>query len=309
VACALPIGGLFRRRAAARGALGVVALLVLLLGLRVVRDAWYAESRRTERFGTGWNRRQLPVDAIAFAERVQLPGAVLNHLNFGGWMLHAQGRPVFIDGRLEVVGESFFNDYQRIFSSEVALEQAVQRYGIGWIIYPTTFMPELTRRLSGDARWKLAYVDGVAVIFVRIDRPDTRDDPARFVDPSAAAGSVPVSPAISWNHLPGMGGRPRRSSITRWWDGVLRHQEYPADDMNVGLVHLFRRENAPAIRRFTAAIERSDGAWYDAYLNLGSALWRSGDREGAAAAYRVVLTDDPENRLARERLAGSGTPE
>jgi len=41
------------------------------------------------------------------------------------------------------------------------------------------------------------------------------------------------------------------------------------------------------------------------YQNLGAALFRLGRLDEARACYRVVLADDPDNRIARERLRGN----
>jgi hypothetical protein len=288
-----------RTRAAFPGAAIVV---VAALAARVVTDAYYVDSRRTDRIGAGWNRMQLPVDAAAWAAGAHLPGRPLNHINFGGWLLHAQDAPVFIDTRLEVVGESFYNDYRRIMSSEIALEHAVARHDIGWLITPHAGHAELIRRLSADPRWRLGYLDGLAAVFVRIDRPDT-ENPDPFVVPEIAAWTAPGAPATPWRELPGLGGPPRRTGLAAWLAGFVVRQEFPFDDMSIGLFHLYRGEAEPAARRFTSTILASRGRWHDAYVNLGSAFWRLDEKEAARAAYRVALEDDPGIRVARERLS------
>jgi len=306
---ALPIGKWIERRwklpAVHRALPAAAILLSLILAVRIFHDAYYLETRRTDRFGVGWNRLVLPVEAATFVNKLDMPGAMLNHLNFGGYLMWATKGPVFIDGRLEVVGESFYNDYNRIFTSEVALEQAVARHGIGWIITPYAGAPELIRRLSADSRWRLAHVDGLAAVFVRVDRADVRDRVETLMNPRVAELLAPGPPSIPWNQLPGMGGpSPRSGGLARWVDGLLHRQRFPSDDFYVGLFCLFRKEYEPAARLFTSAIISSDGAWYDAYANLGAVLWRQGDKAGAAAAYKVVLREDPGNRVARERVGG-----
>ncbi|MDZ4805901.1 MAG: hypothetical protein SGI90_13660 [Candidatus Eisenbacteria bacterium] len=303
---AMPIGRWIERRwqhPILRRALPVAAIVAaIVLSLRVFHDAYYLDTRRTDRIGVGWNRLILPVEAAAFANKVNMPGAMLNHLNFGGYLMWATKGPVFIDGRLEVVGESFFNDYGRILSSEVALEQAVARHGIGWIVTPYAGAPELIRRLSADPRWRLAHVDGLAAVFLRVDRADVRDRVEGMIDPRLGALLAPGPPSIPWNQLPEMGGPPRPGAFARWADGLFRRQQFPGDDFYIGLFCYFRKEYEPAARRFTEAIRSSHGAWYDAYANLGSVLWRNGDKAGATAAYEVVLREDPLNKVALERV-------
>ena len=70
----------------------LVALTSVLLSLRVRNDAYYIASRRMERFGLGWDERRLPIGAVEHARRVGLTGRVLNHLNFGGYLMWAAGQ-------------------------------------------------------------------------------------------------------------------------------------------------------------------------------------------------------------------------
>ncbi|TPW09224.1 MAG: hypothetical protein FD129_2271, partial [bacterium] len=173
----MPVGRWIEQRwkqPAMRHALPVAGILVaIVLSLRVFHDAYYLDTR---------HRLILPVEAAAFVNKANLPGAMLNHLNLGGYLMWATKGPVFIDGRLEVVGEAFFNDYNRILGSEIALEHAVARHDIGWIIIPYAGAPELIRRLSADFRWRLAHLDGLAAVFVRTDRADVRDRVESLID-------------------------------------------------------------------------------------------------------------------------------
>ncbi|HEX7879127.1 MAG TPA: hypothetical protein VF720_06935 [Candidatus Eisenbacteria bacterium] len=302
-----PLGQwLTKRRPVFRTAVPVAGILVaIILCLRVYHDAYYLDTRRPDRFGFGWNRFALPVETAAYLNSHDMPGAMLNHLNFGGYLMHATKGPVFIDGRLEVVGESFYNDYLRIFGSEVALEQAVQRNGIGYIVTPYTIAPELIRRVSADPRWTLTHLDNVAAVFVRNDRAGTKDRMSSFVDSKLASQLAAGPPSVSWNQLPGMGGPPRAGKLTRWVGGLSGRQTFPNDEFYVGLFCYLRKEYEAAGRHFTEAIRTSRGDWYDPYANLGAVLWRNNMKPAAEAAYRVVLIEDPDNSVARQRSTGT----
>jgi hypothetical protein len=285
-----------------RGVTVVIAIVTVLLGARTVTDAYYLGSRRPERFGWGWNRQALPIEAAEHALRVGLPEHVLNHLNFGGYLMWALPQPVFIDGRLEVVGESFFEEYRRTLASEEGIEAAVARFGVRWIVFPYATNPELLTRLSRDPRWRLAHVDPVAVIFVR-ESPDA----ARFVGPSALSSGPPEAPEVG--SLPGLDrGTRRRGKVARWLAGLYERQVFPDQEHYLGLFHLFRGEPAVAAAWFAAGIARSKGAYYEMYQNLGAALFRLGRLDEARTCYRIVLGEDPDNRVARERLRGMALP-
>lgn len=293
-----------RNAAALRVALVGGMGLAIVLGLRVATDAYYIASRRPERFGCGWNRLALPVDAADHARRAGIPPRVLNHLNFGGYLMWALPQPVFIDGRLEVVGERFFEEYRRTLASQEGIEACVERYGVRWIVFPYATNPGLLNRLGRDRRWRLAWFDHLAVIFVR-EGPGA----AAWVAPEAAAVAEPgaprtAPPALELRSLPGLGGAPRPGRASRWLSGCYRRQRFPSEEHFRGLFHLFRGEPERAAALFAAGIRASDGAYYELYQNLGGALARLGRRDEARACYRVVLGEDPGNRVAREGLAG-----
>lgn len=259
------------------------------LGLRVTSDAHYVGNRRVDRFGLGWNSLAIPTEAASYLREATPPGRILNHLNFGGYLMWSLDEPVFIDGRLEVVGERFFEHYRQILASEAKLESAVARYGIGSIVFPYRANPRLLRRLSDDPRWRLAWADPVAAVFVRSESPA----------PSWRPG--PVEP-VAAGSLPGIAGNSRPSRLRRWISGLWGRREFPVRDHYLGLLHYFRGELEPAGERFARAIRDSGGLFYETYNNLGAVAFRTGELELARDCYRVVLDEDPGNERARRRL-------
>jgi hypothetical protein len=302
-AWSLSVRGLLGRSAAraavgrrlAAGALAAAGLIAVVLAARVVTDAYYIASRRVDRFGWGWNRLSLPVDAAEFVARTGLRGPMLNHLNFGGYLMWALREPVFIDGRLEVVGEEFYGRYRAILESAEAMERAVDRWGIRFAIFPYATNPRLLGRLSGDASWRLAYADPLAAIFVRADGP------------AASVPEVPPPPpAPPLDALPGLGGPPRPGRAARWAEGLVARQRFPSEGHYLGLFHLYRGELPAAGAHMAAAIDRSGGRYYEIYNNLGAVLHRQGRAAEAAGCYRVVLAERPDDPIARQRAAARG---
>jgi len=274
-----------------------IASACVLCGARVITNAYYIGDRREQRTGWGWNRRILPVDAAEYVRRVGLAGPMLNHISFGGYLMWALSAPVFVDARLEVVGEQFFDEYSRIMASKEAMDAAVDRYRIEWIIFPYVANPRLTNRLSSDPAWRLAYFDHVAAVFVR-NRPGAE----RFIDASAAALAGTPPAAVPIDSLPGFGGRPRLSGIRRWLEGFIYLQHYPADEYHRGLFHLSRNELAWAEASLTAGIVRSEGAYFELYRSLGAILQHTGRPDAARRCFEIVLEDRPEDELAAGSL-------
>ncbi len=296
IAAGLGCGPALRLRLT-RLASAVLAAACLLLALRVYHDAYYIAHRRQDRFGIGWNELSLPVGAADYAGRAGLDGRVLNHLNFGGYLIWSRGQPVFIDGRLEVIGEEFFDVYRGILADAGALESAVALYDIRWSVFPYGVAPRLLARLSADPRWTLAYVDPLAVVFVR-----TGTLAPERIDPGARAELGPAA-TLDLRSVPQLGADPGRGALARWLSGLVRRERFPSEPFYLGLFHYWRGDAARAAPRFAEAIRDSDGAYFETFLNLGSALYRLGRLDEARDCYRVVLERRPGNRVARQRLA------
>jgi hypothetical protein len=281
-----------RRRVVAHAFTAFAILFALGLGLRVVHNAYYIDARRPERFGLDWSATRLPIEAADFARSAHLPGTMLNHLNLGGYLMWALPEPVFIDARTEVVGESFYRYYLNVFHSEAALEACVAEHRVGWIVFPFLEEMELLRRLSRDTRWTLVHVDPVAVIFARAS--------SNAVPPAALERPPDIDPAT----LPALGGRPRPSRVGRWLSGFATTQEFPFDAYQRGLFYTIRGEMGPAAGWLAESIRQSNGAYYETYLQLAQVLDQLGRRELARRAFRVVLDEEPSNRIALKRQGG-----
>lgn len=288
-------GGL--RRLAPRlsqAVLVIVGCIAIVTAIRVYNDAYYIASRRLQRFGIGVSRVSLPVEAADFALRSGLRGPVLNHLNFGGWLMWRLQDPVFIDGRLEVVGEQFFEYYHRVLTSPEQLESCVDRYGIRWVVFPYALSPGLLSRMGKDPRWTLVWADRVAVVFTRKGAGSATDAIPAYAAPAIAAPSLRT--------LPGLGGGSRPGALRTWLSGLVRRAVFPDEDYNMGLFHVARGEPGLAAARFVRTIEATDGAYYEMYNNLGAALSDMKRYDEAAACYRIVLEEKPGTPTARKGL-------
>lgn len=94
---------------------------------------------------------------------------VLNGYTFGGPLILDGIRP-YIDGRSELYGDAFVEDYREIIGGDATrFNSAVDRYRIRWTILPNSNV-ELIRQLDGSGRWRRIYSDRVGVIHVRADQ-------------------------------------------------------------------------------------------------------------------------------------------
>ena len=92
---------------------------------------------------------------------------VLNGYSLGGPLILAGIRP-YIDGRAEIYGDTFFEDYVKITGGDMArFNRAVDRYGIRWTMLPYG-NAALIKELDASSSWRRLYADKVGVIHVRV---------------------------------------------------------------------------------------------------------------------------------------------
>ncbi|HUN82311.1 MAG TPA: tetratricopeptide repeat protein, partial [Phycisphaerae bacterium] len=281
---------------AIRATAALTALLALCLAARTVTNAYYLDDRRCQRFGCSWDAMELPVEAAEFVRQVELHGPMFNHMNLGGYWMWAQADPVFIDGRLEVLGEDFYTRYREMLTEGPKLESAAQTYGFRYAVFPFSVEPNLLARLSTDTRWRLAYFDHIVAIYIRSSAATER-----WIDPRVQREAVPARVRI--DSLPGLGGPPRERGLEHWLRGIYRPEIDPEKAYGRGVFHLFTGDPERAAAEFAEAIQLSHGAFYEAYFNLASVLSRMDRHDEAKACYRIVLEDDPFNRAAQQHLS------
>jgi hypothetical protein len=107
-----------------------------------------------------------PAAALEHARTAGLKGRVLNHYNYGGYLIGA-GIPTFIDGRGELYGGDFIKRYADAINLRDGepFESLLDRYRIDWTLLPRDQPAnQLLARLPG---WRQDFGDEVATIFVR----------------------------------------------------------------------------------------------------------------------------------------------
>jgi hypothetical protein len=107
-----------------------------------------------------------PEAAIDFVKRANITGNVFNSQLFGGYLIWS-GIPVFIDGRLEVYGDTFLRKYAETvnLADVTKAYAALDEYNIAWAILNPH--EPLASELARNAAWEKSYADADAVVFVR----------------------------------------------------------------------------------------------------------------------------------------------
>ena len=115
----------------------------------------------------GFDPKKFPVQALSRAEDLGVSGNLFNYFPWGGYILYA-GYPrfrVFIDGQTDFYGEALTRDYLKVASLDPNWEEVLDRYRIGWILFP--HRSPLSLMLARTPGWRQLYEDGTADIFIR----------------------------------------------------------------------------------------------------------------------------------------------
>ena len=115
--------------------------------------------------------RRLPSAAVAALTAEQLPQPLLNHYNWGGYLIWQRWPQlqVYIDGRGDDLymrgGE--FQDQVILDEVRLGIDEVLERRGFRSVLYPKD--RPLVRYLLATGRWQARYEDDLAVLLVRKD--------------------------------------------------------------------------------------------------------------------------------------------
>jgi hypothetical protein len=112
-------------------------------------------------------RRIFPVAAVDYIEQQDLRGNIYNLYQWGGyliWRLYPK-EDVFIDGRADVYGDKFIEEYLEVYRVRKGWRDVLERYNVNSIIIEkdSTF----ATLLAESPDWQQVYADELAVVFVR----------------------------------------------------------------------------------------------------------------------------------------------
>jgi hypothetical protein len=110
-----------------------------------------------------------PVDAVDFILEQRITGNMYNLYHWGGyliWRLYPEQK-VFIDGRADVYGDAFIDEYLQVYQLRETWREPLDRYGVNLMIIDEG--SALSTVLNESPDWQRRYVDEKAAIFVKLD--------------------------------------------------------------------------------------------------------------------------------------------
>jgi hypothetical protein len=166
------LGTLLVQRDAAYGAIDArtrghlwPVVVVLVLGLA----GWVDHRAGQAPLGIEIAAERLPVQAASYLAANPPPGNGFNELHWGGYLLHRlwPAQQVFIDGQTDFYGEALAREYFDVTELRGNPERILQARGVRWVVYSTG--SPLVVYLLSRPDWRVAYVDQVATVLVRVE--------------------------------------------------------------------------------------------------------------------------------------------
>jgi hypothetical protein len=156
----------FRAHRSPRGRMGIVAnwLLLAVLAFGVVVFVGH-----TLRNNPKSQEETFPVAAADFLLKNNLTGNIYNLYHWGGyliWRLYPEYK-VFIDGRADVYGDTFIEEYLQVYQLRGSWTAPLESYGVRLILIDPG--SALSTVLGESASWDRAYADDEAVVYVKKD--------------------------------------------------------------------------------------------------------------------------------------------
>jgi hypothetical protein len=274
----------------------VFLVFTLLYCPRIITDAYYTSDRRAINFGIGLDNYAHPVAGADFIVENNLNGRILNDLNTGSWLIWKIPQPVFIDGRLEVMQEKFFQEYIASFSKD-GLRRLINKYKPKLIIFDYSVSLAWNNQLRSMRDWRLIYWDETSVIYAHRDYV-LKFPQVKFIERIYKMGiDTTVSDNEVWNILK----TPRKSKFVRWIEGFFIKQDYPYEPMKMGLFAVRNNEFRTGELLYLEFTRESNGNLHEVYFNLGSIYYYiRNDYEKALYCFERVLNDQPNNALAKQ---------
>jgi Tfp pilus assembly protein PilF len=252
----------------------------------------------------GISRRTYPDKAVDFLVENKVRGDFFNDFNSGAYLL---GRTfpdikVYIDGRTEVYGGRFFQNYQKIWDKgDVAVfKQAVEQFQITGALLNSTrhhIPKEILKYLYQDKEWHAVYFNYDAVIFLKdvaANRPVIDKfgiDLARWEAPEPdlfKLGALRVRPYQSYYRAYTLESLDLDEIALKELEETVRIDPFYADARDLmGKIYTKRKEYRNAFEHFRLAVTASPNEKEKRH-NLALSYYDLGQYEGAVAQYKAI---------------------
>ena len=297
---------------------GLVALTLLgaAVALRVARPGF--ESGQSNQSFFAIKPSITCPGAASFILEHGLPGPIFNDFQMGaylGYRLHPRYR-LFVDSR--VLDPSIVVRYTEIVSSPGRWKEAEDRYGFRTVVlgnFSKTVRSPLGQALQQDPRWRLVYMDPLAVVFVKdsfsIEPAVWVTEPAGglrfpFVPPAGFVPPLPLLQRVFLHDYP--------ANYLVEYLAVLGQLGHPRDAIELATQALAKTPDQPLLYRQRCAAHFAVGEVPEAIGDCKAAYDRDPEDPQIVVLYAMILSRVGRGNEARflvqkalEKNPGDGT--
>ena len=174
-----------------RGHLVPIALLVVSIGLALNGGRLHG----TPVLAAHFDQRQFPVGAAEYIAAHQIHDHMFSTDRWSGYLIYRlyPETKLFIDDRHDFYGEAFLKEYLKALEADLGWRDVLDKNGVTAVLVPPD--APLANVLKESSDWKVAYDDGVAILFSRpccstVKSQAPRDDDSRTTRSSASDHAV-----------------------------------------------------------------------------------------------------------------------
>lgn len=281
----------------------ILAVLFLLLSARVVTGNYYISYGKGVDFGVGLNENSFPVKALEHLNSLGLNGRIINDISYGGWLEWQYTSQVFIDGRLEVIGEDLYREFLDAVNNN-KLPELIEKYNAIMVIFNHGSTISWISQLRDLPGWGMAYLDDNTAVFGKADKlPNARMN--SISDFFLEEGLIPNYTTDDVNRIlninPGF-------TTGDWFAGFYKpHKQYlNLIDFSLFCLDIGRLKEAELV--YLNVLDKSNGKLEDdilkeLYFNLGTIYHYNENYTNALKCYYVAVKYDPANQELNRRIA------
>ena len=272
----------------------MVSLLILLMCGRVLTGAYYYPARHS--LSLGLDNKFIPLKAVNFMVQNRMEGRLLNDVGFGGWLSWWQPNPIFIDGRLEAMGEDFFSEYIQSFNPG-GLSVLADRWNIQLILINQTRDTQWLSQLNSMSDWRLVYFDELSALYVRTTG-DSNVVSVNWEDVLREKGIDPANSDANLRDCLGMNPPGPFKMLGDWF----APGNFPMELFTLaGFAYQTGRIGAAQIL-YLEALKRLSGNSYEIFFDLGETYRILNRNDVARLCFQKALDLNPGLGVARQML-------
>lgn len=112
-----------------------------------------------------------PVGAVEYLLKMKEPirGQVFNSYEWGDYLSWAgpKNMPIFVDSHVHIIPREVWQAYLTISRTGLKWDDQLDKYGVNYVVIDHRQLNGLSAQLKIDEKWRLAYEDGIAAVFIR----------------------------------------------------------------------------------------------------------------------------------------------